>query len=250
MNLADMQRDFRSWLTSSAQDAATRFGAEASAGLMVYQNNYRTQLIGCLEVSFPQLHAMLGDEAFLEAAIRHIADRPPHAWTLDAYGIDFIETISVLYPHHPELVELGWIEWALGEAFVAADARTMSSKVLQSVDWEHARLRLSPSLRMREATTNADELWSALQEGSAMPESRMLDAASGLIVWRREFTSRLKRIDGVEYAALLSLRDDGRFDVLCDALVEHLGEDAGVAKAGELLADWLATGLVVDIAGN
>jgi hypothetical protein len=49
---------------------------------------------------------------------------------------------------------------------------------------------------------------------------------------------------------LLSLRDDGRFDVLCDALVEHLGEDAGVAKAGELLADWLAAGLVVVIAGN
>jgi hypothetical protein len=30
-------------------------------------------------------------------------------------------------------------------------------------------------------------------------------------------------------------------------MVEHLGEEAGVAKAGALLADWLTAGIVVGV---
>ncbi|PTL83380.1 DNA-binding domain-containing protein [Vitiosangium sp. GDMCC 1.1324] len=247
MNLAELQRDFRAWLVTASDDSARRFGDRATTGLAVYQNNYRSQLFGCLEASYPQLRRWIGDDAFREAAITHINSRPPRTWTLDAYGGDFGDTLLALFPHNPDVHELAWIEWALSEAFVAGDATPASNDELLRVDWDMARLRLTPSLRQRVATTNADDIWSALQDAVEAPKSEMLDAPGGLVVWRCDFTSRLKRIDRVEHAALLSLRDDDRFGALCDTLVAHLGEEEGVTRAGTLLATWLGAGIVVGV---
>jgi hypothetical protein len=54
-------------------------------------------------------------------------------------------------------------------------------------------------------------------------------------------------VDALEYEALLSIEQDGHFSALCDRLVERLGEDAGVAKAGTLLAGWFGSELIVGI---
>jgi hypothetical protein len=247
MKLAKLQHDFRAWLTVASPEASLRLDREQRGGLAIYQNNYRAQLVGCLQSSYPLLSAWMGPELFREAAITHIDNRPPHAWTLDAYGADFEETLRALLPHNPDIHELAWIEWSLSESFVAADADAVSSRQLAGVDWDHARLHLAPSLRLRAASTHAEALWSALQQGDEAPASQMLGEAGGLITWRRDFTCRLKQIDAIEYAALLSLRDEDRFATLCDALVEHLGEEAGVSRAGALLADWIGSGIVTGI---
>jgi hypothetical protein len=75
----------------------------------------------------------------------------------------------------------------------------------------------------------------------------MLGEPGGLIVWRRQFTSCLKRVDALEYEALLSIEQDGSFNTLCDRLAQRLGEEAGVAKAGALLAGWLGSEFIVGI---
>ncbi|HXP02002.1 MAG TPA: DNA-binding domain-containing protein [Luteibacter sp.] len=249
MNLAEWQREFRTWLVTPSDEAATRFGAGATAGLAVYQNNYRAQLMSCLEVSYPQVRRWIGDDAFREASINHIERHSPQTWTLDHYGRDFPSTLLSMYPRNPDLQELAWIEWALSEAFVAGDAASMPADALSHVDWDAARLVFTPSLRMHAARTNAGDIWSALEADTDVPEGSMLDAPGGYVVWRRGFTSRLKRVDAVEYAALCSLRDDDRFAVLCDTLVEHLDEEDGVARAGTLLADWLGAAIVVAVDG-
>jgi hypothetical protein len=247
MKLADLQRQFSDWLVAPASDAAPTLDVRSKAGFAVYQNNYRAQLVGCLQVSFAHLRAWLGEQAFLQAAVAHIDSRPPHAWTLDAYGADFGETLQQVFPDNPDVHELAWIEWALSESFVAADATPLSNGALQELDWDAARLCLTPSLRYRAASTNADAIWSALAQDEPVPEAAMLEEPGGLLVWRRDFTSQLKRLDPIEHAALLSLRADDRFAAFCAALVERLGEEAGVTKAGTLLADWLGAGIVVGV---
>ena len=249
MTLAAWQQDFRAWLTDASAAAARRIGPNALRGLSVYQNNYRGQLVECLEHSFPQLRTLLGDDAFLEAAATHIGNHPPHAWTLDAYAYGFGETLSVLYPHNPDLHELAWIENALAEAFVAPDAAPLALDTLASIDWDSAPLRLTPSLRHRIATTNADSIWSAMSENAELPDSEMLAEPGGLIVWRRQFMSCLKRVDAIEYEALLHLQKTASFATLCDMLVERLGDADGVAKAGELLAGWLGSELIAGVDG-
>ena len=54
MELNLLQQDFRDWLRRSDEDAATRLGLADARGLAVYQSNYRTQLMDCLEESYPQ----------------------------------------------------------------------------------------------------------------------------------------------------------------------------------------------------
>jgi len=246
MMLAELQRDFQSWLTSASGDAAQRLGGTA-AGLAVYQNNYRAQLVGCLEQAYPQVRAWIGEGAFLAAAITHIDRHPPHAWTLDAYGREFGATLAALYPDNPDLQELAWIELALADAFVAADAAPLALDALAGIDWDSAQLRLAPSFAGRAAATNAEAIWWALSEGRAAPEAEMLDQPGGLVAWRRGFVSCLRQVDALEYAALLHLQQHGSFAALCGMLAERLGEADGVARAGALLAGWLSSELITDI---
>lgn len=244
MNLAELQHTFSNWLVNASDESAQLLGNHA-AGLAVYQNNYRAQLVGCLEQAFPNLRRWVGEEAFLAASITHIDHHPPHAWTLDAYPQGFYSTLKDVFPRNPDVHELAWIESALNEAFVAADAQPLALQTLAELDWDTAVLRLTPSLRCHGLTTNAEAIWSALWQETAAPEAVMLEQAAGLVVWRRQFTSRLRQVDALELVALQHVQADGSFAGLCELLVERLGEEAGVMQAGEYLATWLGSELIV-----
>lgn len=189
----------------------------------------------------------MGEEAFRVAAMTHIDSHPPRAWTLDAYGHDFSETLAALRPDNPDVHELAWIECALSEAFVASDAEPLPLETLSAIDWDSARLRLAPSFMSHVATTNAERIWLALKEGETPPEGEMLEEPAGLIVWRRRFSPYLKQVDALEREALLHLHANGSFAALCAMLVERLGETDGVSRGGAMLADWLHSELVIGI---
>jgi uncharacterized protein YndB with AHSA1/START domain len=247
MNLAELQHHFRAWLVTSSDDAARRLSDGSNAGLAIYQNNYRHQLVGGLEATYPRLREWMGEDAFLAAAVRHIDSTPPHAWTLDAYGDGFPATLSTLYPEHPHLLEFAWIEHALGAAFVAPDAPPLARETLATVNWGEARLQLAPSLLHRAATTNAEQIWDAQWQGAPTPEGEMLEQPGGLIVWRRNYTCVLKQVDALEYEALRQLQADGSFAALCGLLTDRLGDSEGIAKAGALLAAWLGSELITGV---
>ncbi|WP_028103175.1 HvfC/BufC N-terminal domain-containing protein [Pseudoduganella violaceinigra] len=246
MNLANLQGSFQAMLAASGPLPMAAAHVPAGPGRAVYQNNYRAQLVGCLEESYPYLRAFIGEPAFLHAAAAHIGRRPPHAWTLDAYADGFHDTLQALFPDNPDLHELAWIEHALGQAFVGLDAAPVAPEALAAIDWDRARLQLTPTAHLRAATTNAADLWFALRDGGS-PESEMLPAAGGLLVWRRGFVSCLRALDPVEYAALAHLQREGSFVGLCALMVERLGEEQGIASAGAMLADWLASELITGV---
>jgi hypothetical protein len=250
MTLVDLQRDFRLWLVSGSESAAGRMPAAHRAGLAVYQNNYRAQLVGCLEASYPLLRIRMGEDAFLQLAVKHINLHPPHSWTLDAYADHLGTTLGILYPDNPDLHELAWIELALGAAFVAADAEPVAATDLASVDWDSVRLDLTPSLRLRRATTNAAEVWRALSAETDAPEAFMLPQPAALMVWRSGYQSCLRETDGVEAEALGALLEHGSFASVCDLLADRLGEDSGMARAASLLAGWIDAGLVTGAHGR
>jgi len=249
MTLAELQQDFQSWLTAASDDAAQKLAGSSDApGLFVYQNNYRGQLVAALQSTFPHVRSFMGEEAFLHAAVKHVDAHPPHAWTLDAYADQFGETLRTVFPNNPDIHDLAWIEHSLGTAFVAGDAQPIGPADLAGVDWDNAWLRFSPTLMTAQATTNACDIWWALQEeGAQAPEAEMLAEPNGLVVWRRGFVSCLNTIDAQEYAALQFAQANGSFNGLCEFLVERLGEDEGVAKAGSLLADWIGSEMLVGV---
>lgn len=243
MRLIELQSGFRRWLTSSSSDVTGY-----RAGMDIYQNNYRSQLVGCLEQSYPQMRAWLGDGVFLHAAKTHIDRQAPHAWTLDAYGEEFGETLRALFPNNPDLQELAWIEWALASAFVARDMQPIDAATLAAVDWDTARLTLTPSLQVAPLTTNAADIWWAMNDQTGRPEGQMLAEAGGVIAWRRGHVSCLRTLDALELRALYQILANGSFTSLCDMLVAELGDDDGVEKAGALLASWIGSDMICGLA--
>lgn len=247
MKLILLQRDFGAWLRTGSAAVATRLGSHCAPGLRVYQNNYRTQLVSCLEKAFERTREWIGEEAFQNAVVAHVDSIPPSSWTLDDYGRDFSMTLSSLYPDDPEVAELAWLEWAIGEAFTAADHAPLDPAVIADTDWDSAALRLSPSIDIFALITNAPAIWSALNEGETPPPAEMLDSPSALLVWRKAMTSHFRVIDARERDLLLLARGGRSFAFLCEKLVAEIGEEEGVALAGAYLGRWIADDLIAEI---
>ncbi|MFA5963033.1 MAG: DNA-binding domain-containing protein [Sphingomonas sp.] len=247
MTLLELQRDMRRWLRSGCEAAAGRLGAGVAPGLRVYQNNYRAQLVACLEESFAQTLAWIGGEAFHAAVVRHVERVPPSSWTLDAYPRDFPATLRLLYPDDPEVAELAWLELTLGEVFVRSDAPALTLADIGEVDWDAAALRFTPTLDIGEATTNAAEIWSALANEAAPPVAETYANPGAVIVWRPAMVSHFRQIDAAELGAILKARAGASFGALCAAIVAERGEEDGVALAGNYLGRWIADGLIVAV---
>jgi len=242
-----MQQDFRAWLSESSEEAVLRIGEGARAGLDVYHNNYRASLTACLSEVFERVHLWLGDESFLSTAAAHIDVTPPHGWTLDAYAHDFPETLELLFRDAPEVSELGGIDLALSEAFVGPDAEPVDPGKLGDVDWDHAVLRLSPTLTRAQLRTNAAAIWSALSAGDMPPMAKLLPEPATLLVWRKDLTPRFRTAEPGEARAIGLACTGANFGTICAALIEQLGEEDGVAAAGQLLGRWIGDGLIVGI---
>lgn len=249
MSLNALQRDFQSWLVASNEVAAERLALSDCRGLGVYQNNYRGQLMSCLEESYPQTLAWIGHEAFRAAAADHIDRNPPHSWTLDDYAEGFPATLAERFPHDAEVVELARLELALTEAFITPDGAVLSIGDLPSIDWDEALLRLVPSVSFLDFSTNAAEIWSALDAGSELPPARLLVEPATLIIWRQEFICCFQQLDANERKLLPSLSGGLLFSAMCEQLLQLHGADQGIQSAGELLARWVQAGLLRRPAG-
>ncbi len=245
MTLLALQRDFGGWLRTG--EGADGLGPAYAPGLRVHLNNYRSQLVACLEATFPRTRQWIGAPALRAAVAAHVDRVPPSSWTLDAYGRDFPETLARLYPGDVEVRELARLELALEEAFVAADHELLDPADLTGVDWDAAILRFTPTIRIGERATNASDIWSALSRDQTPPPAAMLEAPGGLLVWRREGVSCFRALDRVERDALLLACAGRRFAEVCDFAVGKLGEAAGVETAGAFLRRWIQDGLIVVI---
>jgi len=105
---------------------------------------------------------VLGNTAFDGAAATHIDRRPPHSWTLDAYAIEFPDTLDILYPQDPEVAELASFERDLGLAFVARDAAQLTLQDIAHIDWRSAILELASAFSLLPVTTNAGAIWRSM----------------------------------------------------------------------------------------
>lgn len=245
MTLADTQAAFAAWLQSGDEEDAVSFGARDLPGLYVHLNNYRSQLIACLEASYGKTRQWIGADAFLHAAVNHVDRVHPRSWTLDAYGQDFPDTLDELFPADREVRDLAALERALEQAFVAADRESMTIDAVASVDWDTRPLIFIPSTQLLPVATNVADLWSWLVEGGD-PQPVVRDTAPGscLLVWRRDGASRFRLPDADEAKALACVLSNNCFGALCEMLVAELGFEAGVRSAGLLLRQWISDGIV------
>jgi hypothetical protein len=247
MSLLSLQRDFRRHLLDEPGDMQRWVAPATAAGLAVYHNAYRAQLVDCMRETYAKTHAWLGSEAFLAAMRAHIEQTPPSGWTLGVYGAGFAETLQHLYRDDPEVAGLADLEWRLSRAFEARNAAALPVTMIAETDWDSAGLRFVPSLQTAPALTNAGAIWSALATGDAPPAAALLAAPAMMLVWRQAFTPCFRTIQMIEYQAIMQLAAGGRFADLCTTLVEARGEAEGVTLAGTMLGQWFADGLICTV---
>jgi hypothetical protein len=205
------------------------------------------QFLSTLEATYPRLRAWLGEERFERAALWHLEHNPSYAWTLDACADDFGLTLSELFPDSPGLLELAWIERAVVNAFVPHDSWPVMPYGLASVNWNTVHLRLTPSLVITHASTNAADVWSAMNRDRQRLTGRMLAEPKGLLVWKRGYVSCLRSVDALELDAIECVQAMGSFVGLCTMLGERLGEDVGVSRAIAMIARWIGDELVTGL---
>ena len=249
MSLLALQQDFRAWLHLATPPTDPRLMIRVQAGLDIYQNNFRGQIIACLEDSFAVTRAWLGDDAFRAVVIEHVELSPPRSWSLDHYADGFPDTLNRAYPRDAEVTELATLEVALARAFVAADAVPVMATDLADVDWDQAKLHLSPTLSIHPLTTNALAIWSAITAGTAPSPASLLPNVSAMLVWRHGETPQFRAADRAEENALRQISSGMTFGSLCAGLLKT-GGDEPAKVAGRWLAQWITDGLIVDIEGE
>jgi hypothetical protein len=244
MKLVELQRRF----CDSVRDEQASHGLPFSGdGMRVYRNNYCEQLRSALRTSFPYLALWLGDLEFDRAADAQIALYSPTSWTLDHYGHDFPSTLQALYPQEPEVAELAWLDWAMAEALVAQDERSLDTARLAAVDWDSASIRFVSSLRISEARSNAGDIWAALEEQSPPPLAALSPARHALLVWRRGLVPCFRSVPSWELQMVEALKHGFGFAGACEILRLRFGAEPAIDAAAATLARWLSDDLIASV---
>lgn len=226
----------------------TRPGMTPVERLDVYANMYFFRILDVLREGYPVLLSLLGDDAFHNLVTDYLLQYPSRHWSLRWVGERLPEYLrghaaGLAAPH---LADVAALEWALHDAFDAADATPLRAQDLAALApeaWPELVLLADPSLRLLDLATPASRLWQDVKAGRAMtPPDR---GRHPVRVWRRELRVFHKDIDPFEYEALALVAAGLPFADVCARLAGHAGDplEAASAVAG-LLRVWLADEVV------
>lgn len=166
--LPELQTAFRAGTLGrdeAVREALAADGLLTSHRLGIYQNNIYLSLIGVLEAAFPTVHALVGAENFAVLANRFIAEHPPAAPQLYAYGSEFagfVAGFDAAVEELPFLPDLARVEWAVNDAYFAADAVSLSPGDLGDIAPETygaLQLGLHPSAHLIDSPWPVWHLW-------------------------------------------------------------------------------------------
>jgi len=254
--LLELQREFQRHVLRPGRRMQRRVVSTPRAGaavrLAVYANGYRARLAEVLGNDFEALRTLLGAPAFDTAARAFIAARPSKFANLRWYGGELAGFLSrsPRWRRRPVLAELAAFEWALGLAFDALDAETVSVEAvarLPAAAWPSMTLRLHPSVRLIALRSNAPDIWRAARDARPLPRASRRARPLAWLVWRKQLTPFYRALAADEAWALDAVSNGRSFGVLCDGLRRHVGDAFAAPRAAALLKGWLAEGLVCAI---
>lgn len=226
--------------------------APAARRLAVYSNAYRSRLAEALAANYPALAKWMGEAAFAELAHAYIRAHPSRRFSIRWYGDALADFLAgePRYSEAPLIEELARFEWAVGEAFDAADASPVGAAALTAIAperWAALRLAWHPSVRVLALAWNAPQTWQALVNDRERPVAQVSAEPQGWLVWRHDLTVRFRSLAPAESRVLALARFGSDFGQLCDALCTELGEADAARQAAAWLGEWVAGGLIVAV---
>ena len=129
------------------------------------------------------------------------------------------------------------LERARTEAFDGPDAAVLTRHAVAALPPEEfpaLRLALVPTAKLLIFTTNADDVWDALEDDRPAPQRA--DVRRTVLVWRREVTVVHRTLEDDEASALHQLGTGSTFARVCEECSAHADP---TARSIELLLRWL-----------
>lgn len=222
----------------------------AATRLRIYSNAYRWRLVEGLGGNYPQLQALLGDEAFAALALEYLDAHPSKHFSVRWFGSELEAYLRETRPTQPWFAELAQWEWALAAAFDAADVAPVAIDALANIEperWWTLRFDLHPSLQQLTLRTNAGAIFKAVSNDADVPDPVILETEQDWLLWRRELTTHFRSATASEMQALQLVRSDTTFEGLCEALCAWYPEEEVPAQAAGLLKCWIVEGLITTI---
>ena len=256
IHLRELQRDMQrhllgedSRVTAAIVDAPPLPAADR---LAIYRNAYQVRLIDALHETYPVLHGLLGDEAWVELGRSYVAAHPSVFRSIRWYGRELPDLLeqSAPYSDEPILSEMALLEWTLAEVFDAADAESLQRSALSAVEpsaWGGLRFEFHPSLRRLAFSWNTAAVWKAISSDETPPRPERSSAALPWLLWRQNLQNYFRSMNPVEAAALDAAVRGASFAQICETLGALLPQEKIPAAAASLLAAWADSGIIVRI---
>jgi hypothetical protein len=235
MTLRDQLARFHAVVTGqapleSARDLVVSDAIDAIDRLDVYRYAYRARLADVLVHDFPKLARAMDLRALAPDYLRAHPSTHPSLRELGAH----LPRFAIDRRLDPHLADLAALERARMEVFDGPDAEALLREHLAELDpaeFPSLRLQLVPSSRVVTLSTNADDIWDAIEANREPPPP--VPSTRTVLAWRRDYVVIHRTLEADEARAAQSLADATTFGDLCDAL------DAPAERALELLVRWL-----------
>lgn len=223
---------------------------DAQTRLDIYAEAYRLRLIEALGSDFHALWTLLGKDAFDALGNAYIEAHPSRYFSIRYFGQHMARFLALTTPYRdrPWLAALAAFEWALGEAFDAADAAPLTLEAMAAmpaVGWPAMRLELHPSVRRLDLAWNASAMWLAVDQDQAPPPPDPLPSAIPYVIWRQGLRTLFRSLPEDEAWALDSAAAQRPFGEICEGLCRWSLEAEVSTRAAGLLRQWIEDGMVV-----
>lgn len=259
--LLALQAEFSAWMRGAGDAVRARVldseKADRDTLLRVYRDAYALRLIEALTTDFPGLLAMTGPREFDMMARAYIAAHPSRHPSVRWFGRDLPDFLSVTPPFSdtPAAADMARFEWALGEAFDAADAEPLTFEQLAGAPpeaWVTLRLSFVPALRRVALSCQAPQAFQR-RDDVAPGELDVLaeDGPVEWLIWRpaADGDAQFRSMAPDEAAALDAAIGGASFPDICAVLSGYADSaEAAAERAAGLLRVWLDAGIVDDAA--
>jgi uncharacterized protein (UPF0276 family) len=217
--------------------------------IAIYAHAYRARLVEALGHDFGALRQWLGDDSFAELVGAYVGTYPSRRRTLRDVGRELPAFLHAVEPYRQQvaLVELARFEWALCDAFDAADAPCLARDdlaALAAAEWPLLRLHFHPSLQCLPLTGNTPARWCALNAGETPPVFVAAERDTVWLVWRHELKLLFRPLDEFERAAFEAFRGGAPFAAVCEQLADLEPAERVPPLLAGLLQRWLEEGLI------
>jgi hypothetical protein len=228
-----------------AQAVQSHGSLPAMDRLKVYHDAYRWRLLEVMQDHFSQTHRYLGDEFFNSEALAFIETHPSEHHSLRDYGHAWPDWLAARFPDDTDMADLARLEWALRQAFDAANRCALTLADLGHVPadaWATVGFELAPGTIVLHLSHAVAPLWQSLSREEA-PEP-VQAAPTCMLVWRQGWQPHFRSVPLEEARALEALLAGRSFSEAC----AHLASSSeGAARVGQWLHAWAEEGLLARV---